>query len=114
MRYYFRATAQGQPTRGYIKRLHQEWTKLRPGRLVTEHRLNDQYRFVKRSRKFGQAELDELQRGETSEDVNTAAVASDHVILSASEGTTRTFQSVDAECSGGGGEHDVSTDEIQV
>ena len=67
MRCYFRATAPGQPTRGYIKRMHQEWTKLRPDRLVTEQRLSDQYRFVKRSRKFGQEELDELQRGETPE-----------------------------------------------
>ena len=97
MRCYCRATAPGQPTRGYIKRMHQEWTKLRPDRLVTAQRLSDQYRFVKRSRKFGQEELDELQRGETPEDANTAAVAFDHVILSASEGATRTFQSVDSD-----------------
>ena len=86
MRCYCRATAPGRPTQGYIKRMHQEWMKLRPDRLVTEQRLSDQYRFVKRSRKFRQEELDVIQRGETPEDAKTAAVAFNHVIFSLSEG----------------------------
>ena len=84
------------------ERMHQEWSRLRPNRPVSEQRLSDQYRFVKRSKKFSLTELDELQseltpQGENTEsadiDQEPASVegadnesAAEHVILAAPDG----------------------------
>ena len=100
MRCFFKATTPDLPVREYVKRMHQEWSRLRPDRPVSEQRLSDQYRFVKRSKKFSLTELDELlseltPQGENTEDINQepASVegadnesAAEHVILAAPDG----------------------------
>jgi len=76
---YLRATRPGLPTVGYGARMLTEWELVRPDRPVTVQRITDQLRFIKKTKKLADVELEELQKQMTLPQPNVREAAPEGV-----------------------------------